>query len=144
MNERQRDLFLWQWSRRRRPGRTAVALRGAMIGALGGVAFTLIMLCGTGVDRGSYTGISVILPWIQRAGLLLVMSVPAFGAMGLAVAHRVFRSQEAMYQGLLAAGFEVPDAKPVMQTTDRWPAILVGVTVILIAAFIIFVWVKLG
>lgn len=144
MNDRQRDLFLWQWSRRRMPGRAAVAMRGAKVGALGGVLFTIIIICGFGVDRGTYTGISMILPVIERAGVLLAVSVPAFAAMGFMFTNRVFFSQESMYQGLLAAGHQVPDEKPILQTADRWPAMLVGLTVVVIVGFIIFIWVKLG
>lgn len=55
MNERQRDLFLYVWSRRRAPGQMAVSLRGAIIGALGGVVFALILLPDIGGDRGAYT-----------------------------------------------------------------------------------------
>ena len=31
MNERQRDLFLWVWSKRRAPEQAAIGLRGALI-----------------------------------------------------------------------------------------------------------------
>jgi hypothetical protein len=41
VNERQRDLFLYQWSRRRAPGAARIALRGAVIGAFGGLAFAV-------------------------------------------------------------------------------------------------------
>src|SRR5262245_30803213 len=119
MNERQRDLFLWQWSRRHGPGQTTIVMRGAIIGALGGVLFALIMLCGTGADRGNYTGISAIIPLLTRGGLILALAVPAFGAIGYKTSKRVYVTHEAMYQGLLAAGHQVPDEKPVLQTKDR-------------------------
>ncbi len=90
MNERQRDLFLWVWSRRRTPGQAAIGLRGAIIGALGGVLFTLMLIGDIGADRGSYTGISALLPLLQRGGMLLLLSVGAFGAIGFFGANRVF------------------------------------------------------
>jgi hypothetical protein len=144
MNERQRDLFLWIWSRRRQPGQAAIALRGALVGALGGLLFTLLMIGDIGADRGSYTGISVILPMIERGGMLLVMSVGAFAGLGFVLANRVFAAQEAQYQALLSAGAKVPEQKPVMQPGDRWPAIAVGVTAAVIAGFILVVWITLG
>lgn len=145
MNERQRDLFLYVWSRRRAPGQAAIAMRGLIIGALGGVLFTLMLIGDIGAGaRGSYTGISAILPFIERGGMLLVLSVGAFGALGFFGANRVFAAQEAQYQAILATGAKPPDQKPVMQGADRWPAIMVGVAVAVIAGFITFVWITLG
>lgn len=137
MNERQRDLFLYVWSERRKPGQAATALRGALIGALGGLLFTFIMLGQIGGDRGSYTGISAIIPFIERGGMLLAMSVSAFAFIGFVLSNRVFASQEQMYQSILATGAQVPAQKPVMQGADRWPAIAVGVVAAIIAIFII-------
>jgi hypothetical protein len=137
VNERQRDLFLYVWSERRKPGQAAIALRGALIGALGGLLFTFIMLGQIGGDRGSYTGISAIIPFVERGGALLAMSVGAFALLGFVLSNRVFASQEAMYQAMLATGAQVPAQKPVMQGADRWPAIAVGVVAAVIAIFII-------
>jgi hypothetical protein len=137
MNERQRDLFLWLWSRRRLPGQTAIGLRGAAIGALGGVVFAFILLGESGAAHGAYTGLSAIIPVIERGGLMLALAVPAFAVLGFLLANRVFASQEAMYQSLLAAGARVPERKPDMQPGDRGPAIAVGVAAALIAGFII-------
>ena len=145
MNERQRDLFLYVWSRRRTPGQAAVALRGAIIGAIGGLVFALIMVGDVGAGaRGSYTGISAILPLIERGGTLLVLSVGAFAGIGFVLANRVFASQEAMYQRMLESGASVPAQKPVMQGADRWPAVAVGIAFAVIAGFIGFVWFTLG
>ncbi len=130
MNERQRDLFLYIWTERRKRGQAAVALRGAIIGAIGGVLFSLIL--------GSSMGGAAL---IENAGKLLLLSVPAFGWIGYLGATRVFASQEAMYQAMLASGARVPDTKPVMQGADRWPAIAVGVTFVLIAGFIVTLFV---
>lgn len=93
MNERQRDLFLWVWSRRRQFGQAQAALRGAVIGPLGGLVFTLLPIGDVGADRGGYTGISTILPLIQRGGALLLLSVGAFGFLGFVGAGRVFAAQ---------------------------------------------------
>lgn len=145
MNDRQRDLFLYVWSRRRTPGQAAVSLRGALIGALGGLLFTLMLIGDIGAGaRGSYTGISAIIPFIERGGTLLVLSVGAFAALGFFLTNRVFASQEAMYQDMLARGAQVPTQKPIMQGADRWPAVAVGIAVAVIAGFIAFVWITLG
>lgn len=144
MNERQRDLFMYVWSRRRAPGIMAVSMRGLLIGALGGLVFTLMLIGDIGADRGSYTGISATIPYLERGGKLLVLSVGAFAALGFFLTNRVFASQEAMYQRLLAQGAQVPAEKPVMQGADRWPAIAVGVAAAVIAGFIAFVWITLG
>jgi hypothetical protein len=108
VNERQRDLFLYVWSRRRAHGQMAIALRGAIIGALGGVLFTLLMIGDIGADRGSYTGVSAILPFLQQGGTLLVLSVGAFAGIGFFLTNSVFASQEAIYQNILATGAQSP------------------------------------
>lgn len=133
MNERQRDLFLYVWSKRRTPGQMAVSLRGALIGALGGLAFAAIVA--GGIDPAQL---------VTRGGTLLLMSVGAFAGIGFFLSNRVFASQETMYQNMLAHGAQVPAEKPVMQGADRWPAIAVGVAVAVIAGFIGFVWITLG
>lgn len=137
MNERQRDLFLYVWSQRRQRGQMNVSLMGAGIGALGGLVFALILGSDMSVDRGSYTGLSAIIPMIEQGGRLLLMSIGAFGAIGFLGANRVYASQEAMYQSILATGARVPEQKPVMQPGDRGPAIAVAIAFGVIAVFII-------
>jgi hypothetical protein len=137
MNERQRDLFLYVWSRRRQRGQMNVSLMGAGLGALGGLVFALILGSDMSVDRGSYTGLSAIIPMIEQGGRLLLMSIGAFGAIGFIGANRVYASQEAMYQSILATGARVPEQKPVMQPGDRGPAIAVAIAFGVIAVFII-------
>lgn len=142
MNERQRDLFLWLWSRRRKPGQAAIAMRGAAIGALGGLAFALLMMSQGGGDRGSYTGLSAIIPLFERGGMLLALSIPAFALIGFVSANRVYASQEAMYQAMLAQGARVPEQKPVMQPSDRWPAVAVAIAAAIIVGFIAFLFIQ--
>lgn len=137
MNERQRDLFLYVWSKRRERGLMNVALMGAGIGALGGLVFTILLGSQMSFDRGSYTGVSALLPMMGQVGKLLVLSVPAFAAIGFIGANRVYASQERMYQAILASGARVPEQKPVMQPGDRGPAIAVGIAAAIIAIFII-------
>jgi hypothetical protein len=144
VNERQRDLFLYVWSQRRKPGQAAISLRGALIGTLGGLVFAAIMFGEIDSGRGGYTGLSAILPIIERGGALLVISVAAFAGIGFVLANRVFASQEAMYQSILVTGAQVPAQKPVMQGADRWPAIAVGVAAALIAVFIAVVFAMYG
>ena len=142
MNERQRDLFLWLWSRRRAPGRTAIALRGAAIGAAGGLVFALIMMQGgattPGVHAWDFAG------QIGSALKLLVLSVPAFAFIGWLGADRIWVAQENMYQSMLAAGARVPEQKPVMQPGDRGPALAVAIAVAVIAGFILYLFITLG
>jgi len=140
MNERQRDLFLWQWSRRRAPGLHAIALRGALIGALGGIAFGLLLAPGPAPGVHAYDTLGQLLSGFK----VYALSVPAFAAIGWSGAWRVFRSQEAMYQSLLATGARVPAQEPVLQMRDRGPAIAVGIAVAVIAGFVLFVVIKLG
>lgn len=135
MNDRQRDLFLYLWSRRRAPGRTRVMLRGAAIGALGGLVFAWILASG-----GAHTPGVAAYDTAGRLGSdlrLLGLSVAAFAGIGLAGARRVWSSQEAMYQSLLAAGARVPDRKPALGLRDRGPAIAVAIVVIVIAGAIV-------
>ena len=141
MNDRQRDLFLWQWTRRRQPGQTAIAMRGAIIGAAGGLAFALIMFSGMGADNGSTAS---VLNLLASAGKLLVLSVPVFAWIGYAGANRVFAANEAMYQSILKSGARIPDQKPTLTTADRGPAIAVAITAVIIIGFIGFVLIKLG
>ena len=63
--------------------------------------------------------------------------VGAFGLLGFILANRVFASQEAMYQSMLASGAQIPAQKPGMQGADRWPVIAVGVAFAVIVIFII-------
>jgi hypothetical protein len=135
VNERQRDLFLYEWSRRRAAGQAAVALRGALIGAAGGILFTLLML-GAGAIGFGNTSASLV-SGLGDVLKMLALAVPAFGAIGYFGANRVYASQENMYQAMLQSGAQAPAQKPVMQGADRWPAIAVGVTVVVIAGFII-------
>jgi hypothetical protein len=137
MNERQRDLFLYVWSQRRKRGQAAVSLMGAGIGAAGGVLFTVLLLSAGGVDRGSYTGLAAIIPFLAQGATMLAMAVPAFAFIGFVGANRVYASQEAMYQSILATGAQIPSEKPVMQPGDRGPALVVAIAVGVIAIFII-------
>jgi hypothetical protein len=138
VNERQRDLFLYNWSRRRAPGQQVIALRGLLIGAVGGLAFALIMMQSGATPPGvtSYD----FLRQLMSAGQLLVLSVPAFAFIGWFIANRVFAAQEAQYQALISAGHQPPAEKPAMTTADRWPAMMIGVVAAVIAGFILYLF----
>jgi hypothetical protein len=137
VNDRQRDLFLYLWSRRRAPGGTRIALRGAAVGALGGVAFALAMAQGGAHAPGEPDNTAgQISSFLQLLGL----SVLAFGAIGFTSARRVWTQQERMYQSMLASGARVPDEKPVLQMADRGPMIAVVVTAVVIAGLIAALW----
>lgn len=136
MNERQRDLFLWVWSRRRKPGQTAIGLRGAAIGALGGVLFTLLISPGAPSSVHSYDVGGQLFGAIGEHLRMLALAVPAFGAIGWFGANRIYASQEAMYQAILQSGARIPEQKPEMQMSDRGPAIAAGIAAAIIAIFI--------
>lgn len=125
MNERQRDLFLYVWSKRRAPGRGAIALRGLIIGVIGGLVFTLALSSVAGFENFMK---------------ILAPAVGAFGAIGFIGANRVYALQEHQYQSILATGAQVPAEKPVMQPGDRGPAIAVAIVAAIIVGFIIFLF----
>jgi len=135
-------MFLWLWSRRRKPGRLAIAIRGLVIGAVGGVVFAGVMLGAVG--KGGNHSTAAFLASLKDAALLFGLAVPAFGAMGFFMASRVFASNEAMYQSLLRAGATVPGEKPVLRASDRGPAIAVGIVVAVIVVFIVVIAIKYG
>lgn len=141
MNERQRDLFLWQWSRRRIPGAAVIAVRGALIGAAGGVVFALMLSSGFRADNGS---VAAVLALLKQGTAVLVLSVPAFAWIGYVGASRVFVANEAMYQAMLTSGARVPAQRPQLRAGDRGPAVAVAVAVLLIVVFITFVWIQYG
>jgi hypothetical protein len=136
VNERQRDQFLFLWSRRRAPGAMRIALRGAVIGGLGGLAFAWIMLSGgahtPGVHAYDFAG------QLGSAVRLVALSVAAFAAIGWGTARRVWASQERMYHSLLEAGARVPEQKPILTMADRGPALAVAIVAVVIAAFILY------
>ena len=138
MNERQRDLFLYQWSRRRAPGATRVALRGAVIGALGGLAFAVILL----QDGAQTPGVHAYdtAGQIGSALKLLGLSVPAFALLGFTGARRVWSSNESMYRAMVESGARVPDTKPALTLADRGPLLAVALTVAVIAGFIAYLF----
>lgn len=135
MNERQRDMFLWQWSRRRTRGHTTVALRGAAIGAAGGLAFAVIL--GSGFGGNGPRDTAWLLQTLGQWAKLLVLAVPSFAWIGYLGASRVFRAHEAMYQAILQRGAQVPAHAPTLTRADRGPAIAVGVAVALIAGLVL-------
>ena len=108
-------------------------MRGAAIGALGGLAFAMFMANGAhepGVaayDTAGQVGTFMKLIWL---------SVPAFAGIGLAGARRTYNLQEVMYQSMLGAGARVPDQKPVLKMNERGPMIAVLVTVVVMTGLI--------
>lgn len=142
MNDRQRDLFLWLWSRRRTRGAFQVGVRGALVGAAGGLLFSGILLSSMGAPAvGGYTGLSAVLPWLERAATLLLLTVPGLAAVGYFNARRIFALHEHQYRHLLQAGARVPAQRPVLTLQDRGPLIAVGVTVAVVGGFVAYlVW----
>jgi hypothetical protein len=102
---------------------------------LGGILFGVLLSPGPAPGVHAYDTLGQL-----SAGFgVYLLSIPIFGLLGWQGARRVFSRQEAMYQGLLAAGARVPDRKPLLQAGDRGPQIAVGITVALIVAFILYV-----
>ncbi len=123
------------------PGAAVIALRGALIGAAGGIVFALVLSSGFRADNGS---VASVLALFQQGAAVLVLSVPAFAWIGYLGASRVFAANEAMYQAMLGAGARVPAEKPQLRAGDRGPAIAVAVAVLMIVAFIVVLWAKYG
>jgi len=71
---------------------------------------------------------------------MVTLAVPAFAIIGLLGANRVYSANERMYQSMLQAGASVPAQKPTMQVLDRWPAVVVGIVVAIIAGFILYLF----
>ena len=116
----------------------AIGLRGAGIGALGGLLFAFLLAPGS--DAPAYDIIGQLAPMAR----VITLAVPAFALIGWLGANRIYASQEAMYRQMLQSGARVPDEKPVMQPGDRGPAVAVGIAVAIIAGFIIFLIVQYG
>lgn len=142
MNPRQRDLFLWQWSRRRQVGLVKVSFRGAAIGAAGGVLFALIL--GSGFGGSGARDVAWLLQSLRDFGWLLLLSIPSFAWIGYRGATQVFVGHEKIYQSLLAQGAVVPTQPPTVGWSDRGPAIAVGITVVALVAFIVVLFVRYG
>ncbi len=142
MNDRQRDRFLWQWSRRRRIGQRGVAWRALLVGALGGLVFAFVL--GSTMSEDGNRSTAWLLQALQRWILLGLLAVPAFAGLAAAVAARVFASHEAMYQDMLRRGASVPERAPEMQPGDRWPAIMVGVAVAILIGLVVALFVAYG
>ena len=123
------------------PGAAVIALRGALIGAAGGIVFALVLSSGFRADNGS---VASVLALFQQGAAVLVLSVPAFAWIGYLGASRVFAANEAMYQAMLGAGARVPAEKPQLRAGDRGPAIAVAIAVLMIVAFIVVLWAKYG
>lgn len=117
-------------------------MRGALIGAAGGLVFALIL--GSGMGSDGPRGFPWLLDAIGRWALLMAVSVPTFAVMACGLAVRVFRSQELMYQAILQGGAVLPQQPPTLEWSDRGPAIAVAVAVLLIGALVLTAFLMLG
>lgn len=142
MSQKQDELFLWVWERRRRAGRLRTALIGLAIGALGGLLFTILMFGFGGEMQIAHDAVPPALRWATRfgaVGFMLVLAVPAFGGLGAVLADRVYQGQEAQYHAIRARGVAVPETKPQLTLAERGPMLAVLIAVLAIMAFIAFV-----
>ncbi|MEO8297799.1 MAG: hypothetical protein ABI574_08315 [Burkholderiales bacterium] len=141
MTPRQRDQFLWTWSRRRAPGPGRAARRGACIGAVCGVVIYGAMFDVIMAPVAGRTGLSTLLNLFDDSSLALLMLVPGLAAVGWLKARSVFNWQEAMFQRLLSQGATVPTAPPTLQFADRLPLLAVIATGVILAGLILgLVW----
>jgi len=142
MNERQAQLQLYQWGKRRKLGRMNATVRGAIVGAIGGLLFPVLMFAFSGGATIEYRDMPTEWRWTGAYGTFFVMAamaVPAFAALGALVAWRVWGSQEAIYQSLLAQGYKEPAEPPVLTNAEKWPQYAVFGALGLIVLFILFV-----
>lgn len=137
MTPNQRDMFMWTWSRSRKKGRIGTMLLGAGIGALGGLAFALML--GGDVDFGRSP--SEVFGNVAR---LFGLSIPAFAALGAFGIDRVYVSQETMYQNFLKQGATTPEDKPTLTGAERGPQIVVFIAAGIIALCITALWIAYG
>lgn len=153
MNERQQAAFLWQWSRRRRLGLPRLLIIGAGIGALGGLAFAVLMYVAMTANGGSFSlnedeiG-GLLLPVAQAlgpTGFLFAISIPMFAGLGLFLAFTVGRRVEGTYQSLLDGGAQVPETKPPFSWKDRAPglAVIAGF-ILLLVWMLVMLWWEIG
>ena len=148
MTPNQRDVFLYSWSRRRQRGRRGNAMLCAGIGAAGGVLFAVLLAGDLGgqLTPGTQASPSTrsIATWLGSLFTLFVLSVPTFAVIAGVLGDRLFRFNEAMYQGLLAQGATAPPSKPTLKASERGPQIAVAIAMAIIAGFIIVVWAMYG
>ena len=148
MTPNQRDVFLYSWSRRRQRGRRGNAMLCAGIGAAGGVLFAVLLAgdLGSQLTPGTQASPSTrsIATWLGSLFTLFVLSVPTFAVISGVLGDRLFRFNEAMYQGLLAQGATPPASKPTLKASERGPQIAVAIAMAIIAGFIIVVWAMYG
>ncbi|HET9230039.1 MAG TPA: hypothetical protein VFO00_02045 [Vitreimonas sp.] len=133
MSGRRDEVFLWDWTRRRRYGRLGVLLLGLAIGAAGGLAFAILMFWGMTMNGGSFSlnedEMSPFMLWLGRllgpTGFLFAVSIPAFAGLGALLSFRAWDMIEHRYHTLLNAGLRVPDERPVLTLKERAPTIIV-------------------
>ncbi|MCB0244706.1 MAG: hypothetical protein KDI12_14910 [Anaerolineae bacterium] len=142
MNERQRDLFMWRWSHKRQLGIDKRSLLGALMGAIAGLVVALILGCE--LAQGGAKGFDWLLGLFRQLIVVLALAVPGFALLGWVMVRRVYASQERLYQQLLASGVPVPAQAPALTTADRWPAILVTGSMLIIAGLVLAAVISLG
>lgn len=146
MNERQRDRFLYQWSRRRAIGRHGAARRGMLAGAVGGVVVAgLIEASAVGSNGIPVLSADDAAKRILSALPLTLVAVPLLASIGRALSVRRWVQRERRYRLLLIdAGVTVPRSKPALRLADRAPVFAAWTAVAFVAGMVAFVrwWVR--
>lgn len=138
MNERQRDRFLFEWSRRRTKGKRGAARQGMIAGAVAGVVVAGLL----GAPVGWSAGTAGVPPRnaydLVLSGMpLTVVSVPLFASIGRAIAARRWLQCERRYRLLLIdAGVSVPRTRPPLRLADRAPLFAVWGAIAFVAGMI--------
>ena len=149
MNQRQAQNFLYEWGKRREGGIRKTILKGAGIGAIGGICFGALFWALSPNLSISEDELAPFLILLARAigpvAFLFLMTTGAFAGLGAFAALAVWRKMEAQYHQLLAAGVRPATEKPVYTLKDRAGGlIVVGVSVLVLIGLLYGVWWELN
>lgn len=138
MNSRQQDNFMWTWSRRRAHGPGRMAGYGALIGGICGLIFYGAMFDGIMASVAGRNGLSTLLNLVDGPALMVLMFIPGLAVVGYLRGRQLFQRQERLFQHLRDQGAEVPIARPTLQLADRLPLLSVIATLVILAAFTLY------
>ncbi len=125
-------------------------LFGAVVGAMSGLMFAILMLYAMTLNGGSFRVdeeaagpfLSIFARALGPTGFLFFVSIPPFTALGAWLGYRVWGLMEDRYQALLQAGARIPLEKPVRSAKERFAdrAVLGGFLLLSLFLFAMLVW----